>query len=349
MGIDWSRIREVADLQQVDRDVLYDSSNDQSSTIVYQIRDDLTPEEKEDAEFWSKILRGIVLVTGAPGQGKGVLSHMIAFKMKRYFKKLVISDTRPRPLFGDYIPFSAEFLVEQLDRQIEVANPFKITSYSSSVFVGDTEELDPIDKRILECVCNNSLSLDYIVRKLDMRRSVAEKHIEKLVADDMLMVTEFMPHVTPDGQWISSRGKVFLRDSIMLLDEFGSKYMYRREPHQPIKRVLLKMFTQWRHMRTVILGIGTEKDMFDPSCYPKVTCEISVTRVHPTRLIFAVHIKPLRYISSTGELEYASKPIIFTLWADEPKDMLGGMCWKDLYNHEQAVALEPPNSLRNRG
>lgn len=348
-GIDWSKIRDIKDLQQIDREVLYDSSDDQSTSIVYQIRDDLTPEERKDAEFWSVILRGIVLLTGAPGQGKGITSHMIAFKMKRYFNKTVISDTRPRLLFGEYIPFSMDFLVEQLDRTIEVATPSKITLYNSSMFLGDKDELDDIDRRIVECVNGNALPIDVIVRKTETRHSVVVRRLEKLVENDMVMTTTFMPHVTSDGQWISSRGKVFLRDSVILLDEFGTKYMNWREHSDPVHRVLLKMFTHWRHSRSVILGIGTEKAMFDKACFEKVTCEITTVRVHPSRLIFAVHVKPLRYISSTGELEYAGKPTSFTLWGDEPKDMLGGMCWKDLYNHEQAIALEPPASLRNRG
>lgn len=302
--VDWDKIKTLDDLWSIPEDELYDQAPDFDAESDYILMPGLTTEEIDDAMFWKDFLKGIALLTGGPGQGKGMLMHMIAYKLKKYFGKVVVSDTRPRQLFGQYVPFDEAMLVDQLDRMWEVAtgqvkNPQKDE---------EGNEIPP--------------------------------HIK--------------PHVTSNGRWVSSRGDVFLRRSIIMLDEFA-RYMHRREPHLPIKRQLLKMFTIWRHLRCIILGVGTERADFDSSCFPKVTCEIRTTRIiRSNRLLFKVTIYPLRFIRATGELEVEGKPIGLILDGDMPRsgtgicEELGTKGWKDIYNTDNAIAMEPPKSMRKR-
>lgn len=295
MSIDWTKIKTIDDIYtQIPNEALYDDMVDKASS--YQLRDDLTDEEVEDALFWKDFLRGVILITGMPGQGKGILLHMILYKMKRYFGVNIISDTRPRPLFGQYIPFSKSFFLEQMYRMQEMAN-------------GYPEDYD---------------------------------------ADNPPAV---MPHVTEDGRWMTSRGEIFMKRAAMGLDEFGAKYMNKGEPNNPICRALLyQLFPTWRHDDLVIIGVTTEKEDLNHRCWPKLTTEIHTQRIldtsNPERLLFGIKIFPLRYITATGELEYTGKKQLLTLDGDAPRDMLGGKAWKDLYNHKQAIALEPNRGMR---
>jgi len=293
--IDWAKIKSVEDIKDIDYDILYDTAPIVDTEGLYKLNDGLEDWEKEDAEFWQPVFRGLILVTGDAGQGKDTLLHHLMFKAKRYYNRTVISDTRPRPSFGFYIPFSQGFFEEQLIRMNEVAT-------------GTIYEYD---------------------------------------SDNPPLVR---PHVTPDGKWISSRGEVFFRRAVVGLNEFGSRYMYRREPHQPIKRALLKLFNFWRHMQCVIFGVTISKDECDPSCYDKVSCEIRCFRADDRRLVFGYDILPFKYISSTGELQYVKrggKKRAYIV-ADEPVDALGGLCWKDIFNTDNAVGFEVPKGMRSK-
>ena len=66
------------------------------------------------------------------------------------------------------------------------------------------------------------------------------------------------------------------------------------------------------------------------------------------RLMFGAMLYPLRYVAATGELMVSGKPIPLTIDGDAPRDCLCGAAWKDLYNTDNAVAFEPPKSLRRK-
>ncbi len=352
--VDWAKIKTIEDLANLPSDEIHDDSNELGKPS-YTLMPGLTEEEIEDALFWKDYLRGIILVSGMPGQGKGMLIHMLSFKLKRYFGLTIISDTRPRPLFGWYAPFSEEFLVDQLDRQKEVADGKPITLYSYDMFsaIEESGDYNQTDKKIAGLIANNPLSVEYISHRLNINPKKVNDSLDKMRANDVVKVQTFRPYVTNDGRWMSSRGQVFLKRSVCLLDEFGSKYMNRREPHNPIHRTLLfKVFPIWRHLDTVIIGAATEKEDLDERCYPKLTTEIRCSRAvdmsNPDRLLFKVKIFPLRYISAMGEIEYTGKMVPMWLDGDAPRDMLGGKAWKDLYNSKQAIGVQAPDSMRRR-
>lgn len=312
--IDWKRIRTIEDVMALEEDVLYDSAPEYDADKSFRIADGLTPEEYDDALFWSDYRRGLMLLTGPPGQGKDMMAHMIAWKFKRYFRTWAISDTRPRKIFGDYIPFSKEFLVEQLDRAMEVATG-QVKLYELPTKKPKTEDEEE--------------TIEYL-----------KQENEKLL--------KFKPYVTHDGRWISSRGEVFIRKAVCLLNEFGSRYMYKKEPNAPITRTLLKTFTIWRHLQSLIIGIGTERSDFNPQCFEKVTCEVRMQRLERRRLVFGAVLYPLRYVGSTGELIVSGKPIPIRIDGETPREYLNGKAWKDLYNTDNAVSFEPPKSMRRR-
>lgn len=121
MTIDWKNIKSIGDLLGIEDSSLYDESPsiEDEGDLVLPV--DLTEEEVEDALFWARYRRGFMLITGAPGAGKGLLAIMIAWKMRFYFGKTILLDYMPRKAFGLYHPFNDAVFVDQLARMSDVA------------------------------------------------------------------------------------------------------------------------------------------------------------------------------------------------------------------------------------
>ncbi|MEO0250137.1 MAG: hypothetical protein ABIN58_11560, partial [candidate division WOR-3 bacterium] len=117
--IDWSQIRTVDDLENIVGDALYDESDDSPDAGAFgdiEIADGLTPYEIADAERWARFTRGVMLITGVPGSGKTALMNILAWKFRRYFRRRVILDSKPRRIFGPYVYYTHEFLYEMAER-----------------------------------------------------------------------------------------------------------------------------------------------------------------------------------------------------------------------------------------
>ena len=325
------------DLNKLSTNVpLYDDSD--IGEMHLTINPNLSEWEMEDALFWRDYARGIILINGREGQGKGMLAHMMAFKFNRYYGLQVVSDTHPRPLFGEliggYAPFSEGFLVDQMDRMTEVATGQIIRDYE----IWECEE------------CGTRR--EFKIGKNGHHKCQSCGGVMGLAKEPVDIVK---PHITSDGKWISSRGEVFINNAVWILDEFGSKYMNRRNPHRPIQRTLLfDVFPTWRHLGCVILGLTTDSDDLDHRYEPKLTAEIRCTRmivedkhgrVDPDRLVFRCNIYPKRYVGR-GEYGFIGRKQTYILIGDEPEEMLGGKCWKDIYNTHQPIAIQAPKSMR---
>lgn len=281
-GINWNEIKTVEDFCNLGDHLLYDESPEVQDDV--KPRCGLTMEDMAEAAFWQPYMKGIMLVTGMPGQGKGIFLHMLTFLGKHLYGRTAILDTRPRKSFGLAIPFSEEMLDDQFIRMTEVATG-----------------------QIIE---------DKKPRK---KKKIDEDEYDEEIVDTTPKIT---PHVEADGRWISSRGEVFMRRSIMGLDEFGTRYMYVRRPMERMQVKLLRLFPLWRHLQCVIVGVGTERDDFSPRCFPKVTCEVRVQRLSEPGLKFGVKVFPLRYVGATEELEVAGRKVKFRLDGEKPRECI---------------------------
>ncbi len=367
-SINWNDIRTLDDIKKLPKEIIYDDSIDKGND--YKIRSDIVDEEEiEDALFWKDYARGVMLVSGAAGQGKDMTAHMIAYKLHRYFGLTVVSDTPPRSLFGDYVPFSEAFLADQLDRMYEVAT-----------------HTVPHEKYINN-MANKLKSFGYKPKEaLEKAMLEEEKYTETPRVDEKT------------GKWISSRGEVFIRNAVWLLSEFGAKYMNIEQPHSPItKTILYNIFPIWRHLNCVIIGNTQEVKDINRRCEPKITAEIRCTRMlykpDPSRLLFQANLRSLKYISSMGELEYSGNKVPLRVDGSKIREFLGRELvyegddrnmadeyahqmnvekygipiiessvdgaeetpvfkvwryygWKDIYNTKQAIAIQALKGLR---
>jgi hypothetical protein len=324
--INWEEIKTFDDIKKLDKNLLYDESRIMLPSGMLKLNPNLSDTEIEDAMFWKTYSRGKILVTGEPGGGKGIFAHMVSWKMKHYLGKTVILDTRPRPCFGDYVPFSPDFLQEQI-----------------------------------------------------LRMDLVEKGIGR---------------ETPDGKWIAFnprteddqdkdrdnvRGEVFMRNAVMLLDEYGSKYMPRLQPTLRISQDLLKVDNFWRHMHLLTLGVGVSLDDFNYKAIDKSVWEARCVQMSPRAklrsgydvddLIFSVYLSSVKVNQLSGAVETGNDTVRLWIFASEPQSCLpiidciecGGRgcekcnhegkrhaCWCEIFNSENAQGWESSLSRRRK-
>lgn len=352
--IDWTRIKTIEDVLRLDEYLLFDESEVSQPSDMLKLNPNLTEEEMDDAFFWKDYSRGLMLVTGEPGNGKGIFSHMVSKKMGYYFDKVPIIDTRPRKSFGTYIPFSEDFLGEQVDRMSEMESntprPYIVKGLTEIDFQ-DEEGLWEEYKALPPLEQYKELQFRGIVP----REAVLQEYNKR--KNEFTATVEFKPFVDNEGKWITSRGEVFLRNSTLLMDEFGNKYMGRlSSPTLGIKQVLLKLFNFWRHMHCLMLGVGVDLEDFDRKCLPKATWEARCVYVrdadeqrdNPETIIIGVYLTPIKFNPSTDELTRAGASTRLRINASEPKHMLDGLAWKDIYNTDNAQGFELPSKMRRR-
>jgi len=117
-----NEVRAILSEMGLSEESLYDQS-EAGELYDDQLRPNLTEEEIEDAIRMKRFIRGVMMVTGDPGSGKGVFGHVLPWKIKRYFlRRKVLLDHKPRPVFGPYLPFDDKFLKEELGKMAEMSN-----------------------------------------------------------------------------------------------------------------------------------------------------------------------------------------------------------------------------------
>ena len=293
----------------------------------------LTDAEAEDARFWYFYSRGLMLTTGPPGSGKGLISNMIGYKMRWYFDKNIIMDYKPRPLFAeeyevsgnnDGIPaysltrtkhiklFNTQFFVGELAKMAEVA-------------MG--EHADPIAKK------KRSAELEALGNAPDPE---VEKVMKKRAAE--------MRDLT--GQWVAGAGRAYFKYSVALFDE-AKRYHDKRRPHNPVGLVLSDMENIWRHLDLLMIFMTAYRDELDTVRFmPKVNYEIKCRWSKKYKMTSIGNLYRYTQISSAGVSSFVSKRIPLIVDGSKPRDVLAGRAWKDIYNSFNAIAISAPKSMR---
>ncbi len=353
--IDWEKISTIEDVARLSKALVFDEAEVKQPSDMLKLNPNLSEEEIEDAFFWKDYVRGLMLVTGEPGAGKGIFMHMAAKKMNHYFGKVVVTDTRPRESFGICIPFSSPMLVEQIARMSEVETGLPRPIIFKGLGKGDFKDNGESWKEYKESnaqdkyqeLCNRGLVTGNVTfKEYDSRHN------------EFITIPNFKPHVdNVTGKWISSRGEVFLRNSVMLLDEFGSKYMPRMRPNLSISQALLSLFNFWRHLHCLILGVGVTIEDFNTRSLDKANWETKCVRLNnkdyeysdnPEDVIIKVNIDPIKYNPFTQETQKAGKGARLIINASEPKTILQGKCWTDIFCTDNAQGYDLPSKMTKR-
>ncbi|MCK9369857.1 hypothetical protein M0R04_08135 [Candidatus Dojkabacteria bacterium] len=355
--VDWSKIKNINDVLKMSENILYNNTDTYQSSDMLVMNPNLTDEEIKDAMWWKGYLnnlRGLMLITGEPRSGKGILMHLIAKKLNYYFGKLVITDTRPRPSFGTCVPFSFPMLIDQLERMDEVEKgipkPIILKGLSRSDFEDEEmykeyRELSDEEKYTEVCL-KREFTDDCTFKEFNSRRN------------EFMTIPKIIPHVDENGKWISSRGEVFLRNAILLLDEFGSKYMPRSAPNLAEAQTLLKMFNFWGHLHTLMLGAGVSLDDFNPRAFEKASwharCVLANNREYrysdnPEDIIVIVYLSPIKYNPMSRSVQSSrQEEQRLLINGSEPRKMLGGLGIKDIYVSDNSQGMYISSKLKRR-
>jgi len=145
-------------------------------------------------------------------------------------------------------------------------------------------------------------------------------------------------------KWALDNRKL-LRNSTLVLNEFP-RYMEKRHPNKPITIMLSHLFTIWRHLGILVIGIATKPDYLDQRAFKELSMEVRCTWLTTVQNMFLAILYPRKFIQSTGVTEIVGSPTPLIVDIAKPRDMLNGLAWKDLFNTENDIALDVPRSLR---
>ena len=123
--------------------------------------------------------------------------------------------------------------------------------------------------------------------------------------------------------WISKRGQVLLKNSVLYLTEFWD-YCYKRNPHKPINKTMGGIHKVKRHLDCLILGSTQQVDDLDRfTCLPWVDWQVICTRSRANKTGFIFWVQKVRYDKRVEILIHTGRPFPIIVDAGKPVSYLG--------------------------
>ena len=133
---------------------LYDDTEFSDDFYGLSLNPGLTEQEIKEAQLFATMAHGVMLVTGRPGQGKDLFAHSFAYLIKRYFSnRKVFLDHKPKSLFGEYTPFTPDFLLREIKKMGQKAD-IDIETDEEGNIQGSIEKQKKIAARTEELIKN---------------------------------------------------------------------------------------------------------------------------------------------------------------------------------------------------
>ena len=77
--------------------------------------------QKKEIELYKTLYRGVMLVTGKPRSGKDLFGVTFTYLNKLFFGRPILLDFKPKRLFGDYIPFYPQTMIQEINKMAKQA------------------------------------------------------------------------------------------------------------------------------------------------------------------------------------------------------------------------------------
>ena len=141
--------------------------------------------------------------------------------------------------------------------------------------------------------------------------------------------------------WLKTKGEFLLQNAVLYLTEFG-RYMYNREPFNPMNRLLGRILRMWGHLDLLVIGttqMRKELDRF--TCLPFVTSEVRCKWSLKNSDVGLYNIHPEKTVTSGGAVAMGGKVIPIRLNGRIPRKELGGKRLFDLWNSKSAPQITP--------
>ena len=144
----------------------------------------------------------------------------------------------------------------------------------------------------------------------------------------------------------SDRAKVLLQDSIVGLTEFW-KYVYNREPHNPMNKTMGGIHKMKRHFNTLIVGCTQlESDLDKKTCKPFIDWRVTCTRSQRDTTRYTFLLEKVKYDKRMDMIIPIGRPFAIPVDAGKPRPYIGDgkiIIKKPHYrpeNPEEAIVLE---------
>ena len=123
--------------------------------------------------------------------------------------------------------------------------------------------------------------------------------------------------------WVSKRGQVMLKNSVLYLTEFWN-YCYKRDPHKPINKTMGGIHKMKRHLDCLILGTTQQVEDLDRfTCLPWVDWQVICTRSRVNKTGFVFWVQKVRYDRRVEILIHTGRPFPIIVDAGKPIGYLG--------------------------
>jgi len=212
------------------------------------------------------------------------------------------------------------------------------TAYCMKYYFGRPVLLDTLPKRAFgEYHLFDAAAMMREINK--MAKAAGVEGIEN--SQDQTEYDEFVGDATQ--KWVlEGEGYTLFRNAVWYLSEL-KRYCYKRNPHNKFNKFVGSINAIVRHLDMLVIGTHVyenEIDKFTFMQYAQIRayCEWCMTRENTTK----VRIRRMGYIGadiSLGNVE--GKPLTIFVDGEQPRDILGGKRFYDLWKSKNAVNLRP--------
>ncbi len=121
----------------------------------------------------------------------------------------------------------------------------------------------------------------------------------------------------------SDRAKVLLQDSIVGLTEFW-KYVYNREPHNPMNKTMGGIHKMKRHFNTLIMGCTQlESDLDKKTCKPFIDWRVTCTRSQRDTTRYTFILEKVKYDKRMDLIIPTGRQFAIPVDAGKPRGDIG--------------------------
>lgn len=124
-------------------------------------------------------------------------------------------------------------------------------------------------------------------------------------------------------EWVGSKGKVLLQDSVLYLTEYW-RYCYNREPHNPMNKTMGGIHKMKRHLNCLIIGtVQLPSELDKKTCLPWVDWRVTCSRSRTDSTRYTFFVERIKYDRRLDILVPEGRPFAIPLDAGKPRSFMG--------------------------
>ncbi len=123
--------------------------------------------------------------------------------------------------------------------------------------------------------------------------------------------------------WVKGAGEVMLKNSLLYLTEFW-KYVYNREPHNPMNKTMGAIHKIKRHLDCLVIGtVQIQTDLDRKTCLPWVDWKVTCTHSSVNKTGFVYFVQKVKWDARLNILSPIGRSFPIAIDAGKPRSYLG--------------------------